>query len=422
MEATTTATTPVVPGSSTPARSDWRRAWVVVGVLLIVASGAFVLTRGATMVYYLVLSWFLALAMEPAVGRLTRWMPRALATTTVLVALVLGFIGFFWAFGSLLVDQLSQLVAAVPGMADSVLAKLNDLTGSQYTVDQLVESAGISPGDLTSYAQDVAVGVIGFVAAVLSTTFGLFAVGFFVFYLSVGMPALRGWLAHRVNPRLQVPFLAAWDLTRIKVGGYIAARVVLASINSVCSGIVFYVIGLPYWLPLALWTGIVAQFVPNVGTYISIALPTIVGLTSGDPVLGLWVLLWGILYQQVENLTFEPRISARAVDVHPAVSFGSAILGAQLFGLAGALLAVPLAATAMAMLEIYQRRYELTAQTEERVAALVAPSADRSWRDRDDAGGDDPPPTPDAVTSAAPPDQVADPPPHDEHPDGKEPA
>jgi hypothetical protein len=161
--------------------------------------------------------------------------------------------------------------------------------------------------------------------------------------------------------------------------------------------------------------------VPNVGTYISIALPTIVGLTSGDPVLGLWVLLWGILYQQVENLTFEPRISARAVDVHPAVSFGSAILGAQLFGLAGALLAVPLAATAMAMLEIYQRRYELTAQTEERVAALVAPSADRSWRDRD-AGGDDPPPTPDAVMSAAPPDQVADPPPHDEHPDGKEPA
>ena len=113
---------------------------------------------------------------------------------------------------------------------------------------------------------------------------------------------------------------------------------------------------------------------PNVGTYISIALPTIVGLTSGDPILGVWVLLWGIVYQQIENLTFEPRISARAVDVHPAVSFGSAILGAQLFGLAGALLAVPLAATGMAMLEIYKQRYELTAQTEEKVAALVEPA------------------------------------------------
>ena len=370
MEATTTATTPVVPGSTTPARSDWRRAWVVVGVLLIVASGAFVLSRGATMIYYLVLSWFLALAMEPAVGRLTRWMPRALATTTVLVALVLGFIGFFWAFGSLLVDQLSQLVAAIPGMADSVLAKLNDLTGSQYTVDQLVESAGISPGDLTSYAQDVAVGVIGFVAAVLSTTFGLFAVGFFVFYLSVGMPALRGWLGHRVNPRLQVPFLAAWDLTRIKVGGYIAARVVLASINSVCSGIVFYAIGLPYWLPLALWTGIVAQFVPNVGTYISIALPVIVGLLSGEPWIGVVALVWAVVYQQVENLTIEPRINAKAVDMHPAVAFGSVLLGAALFGVAGAFLAVPVTAMLLSLLDIYGHRHELLPSVERSVEQI----------------------------------------------------
>ena len=372
------------------------------------------------MIYYLVLSWFLALAMEPAVARLTRWMPRALATTTVMVSLIIGFVAFFWAFGSLLVDQLSQLVAAIPDMADAVLVKLNDVTGSQYTVEQLIESAGITPGDLTGYAQDVAVGVIGFVAAVLSTTFGLFAVGFFVFYMSVGMPALRGWLAHRVSPRAQVPFLAAWDLTRIKVGGYIAARVVLASINSLSSGIVFYLIGLPYWLPLALWTGIVAQFVPNVGTYISIALPTIVGLTSGDPILGVWVLLWGIVYQQVENLTFEPRISARAVDVHPAVSFGSAILGAQLFGLAGALLAVPLAATAMEMLEIYKRRYELTAQTEERVAALVAPSADRGWGDHDEPGGG--PADLAAGAPAAHPGRPDEPDRADDHDDGKEPA
>ena len=84
-----------------------------------------------------------------------------------------------------------------------------------------------------------------------------------------------------------------------------------------------------------------AQFIPNVGTYISIALPALVGFTSGDPVLGVWVLLWGIAYQQVENLTFEPRISGPAVDVHPAVSFASALLGAQLFGLPGRSSACP---------------------------------------------------------------------------------
>ena len=132
------------------------------------------------------------------------------------------------------------------------------------------------------------------------------------------------------------------------------------------------------------------------------------------------MLLWGIVYQQVENLTFEPRISARAVDVHPAVSFGSAILGAQLFGLAGALLAVPLAATAMEMLEIYKRRYELTAQTEERVAALVAPSADRGWGDHDEPGGG-----PADLAAAAPADHPGrpdEPDRADDHDDGKEPA
>jgi predicted PurR-regulated permease PerM len=88
------------------------------------------------------------------------------------------------------------------------------------------------------------------------------------------------------------------------------------------------------------------------------------------------VLLYGIGYQQVENLTIEPRISARAVNVHPAVSFGSALLGAQLFGLPGALMGVPLAATAMAMLEIYQRRHEIAPEVEETVAALVQPRVD----------------------------------------------
>ena len=114
-----------------------------------------------------------------------------------------------------------------------------------------------------------------------------------------------------------------------------------------------------------------------------VALPVLVGLTSPDPMLGIYVLIWGIAYQQVENLAIEPRISSRAVNLHPAVSFGSALLGAQLFGLSGALLGVPVAATVMAMLEIYQRRYELSPQTEELVAELVAPRATQR-----DAGGE----------------------------------
>lgn len=365
-------------------RTDRRRTVAVVGVLLGVAALAFVLWRGSSLVFYVIMSLFVALAMEPAVSRLTRWMPRAAATALVMVSAILFVVGFLWMFGSLLVDQLTALVQAVPGIATEVLAQVNRTTGSSYTYEDLLEQAGLSTSDLTGYAQDVAFGVLGLVTAVLGAFFGLFVVAFFVFYVSAGMPRLRVWLASRMAPRLQVPFLTAWDLARVKVGSYIAARVVLASLNAAASSVAFFLLDLPFWLPLALWTGLVAQFIPNIGTYVSIALPVLVGLTSPEPILGLWVLIWGIAYQQVENLTIEPRISARAVDVHPAVSFGAALLGAQLFGLSGALIGVPFAATVMAMLEIYQHRREITPEVEATVARLVTPRVDPDVEEPDE--------------------------------------
>lgn len=96
-----------------------------------------------------------------------------------------------------------------------------------------------------------------------------------------------------------------------------------------------------------------AQFVPTVGTYISIVLPVLVGLLSPHPCIGIAVLAWVVLYQQVENLTIEPRISAKAV------SSTAVLLGTSLFGIAGALLAVPVTAILMALLEEHGRNHQL---------------------------------------------------------------
>ena len=74
--------------------------------------------------------------------------------------------------------------------------------------------------------------------------------------------------------------------------------------------------------------------------------------------------MWAIIYQQVENLTIEPRISAKAVDVHPAVSFASVMIGTALFGVAGALLSIPVAAVILALVDIYVRRHELLPELE----------------------------------------------------------
>jgi len=91
----------------------------------------------------------------------------------------------------------------------------------------------------------------------------------------------------------------------------------------------------------------------------------IVGLLSPNPWLGLVVLGWAVVYQQIENLLIEPRVSARAVNVHPAVSFASVILGTALFGVAGALLAIPVVAMLLALLELYRTRYDVLPGLEE---------------------------------------------------------
>lgn len=162
------------------------------------------------------------------------------------------------------------------------------------------------------------------------------------------------------------------------------ARVILATINSATTAAVFYAIHMPYWLPLALWTGIVAQFVPTIGTYISIVLPVLVGLVSDNPWIGVIALAWAVLYQQVENLTIEPRISARAVNVNPAVSFGAVLLGAALFGVAGAFLAVPVAAMLLALLDIYGKRFDLLPELEHATPVEATeergPAKRRGWR------------------------------------------
>jgi predicted PurR-regulated permease PerM len=154
-----------------------------------------------------------------------------------------------------------------------------------------------------------------------------------------------------------------WSVTANKTGSYVAARVVLALINGSTTAVVFFAIGMPSWLALGIWTGLVSQFVPTIGTYIAIALPVLIGLLSGNPWIGIIALLWGILYQQIENLTIEPRISARAVNVHPAVAFASVLLGAALFGVAGALLAVPIVAMASSIVELRQLRFEVPPET-----------------------------------------------------------
>jgi predicted membrane channel-forming protein YqfA (hemolysin III family) len=101
MEASTTATTPVVPVTPAQDRPFWRRTWLVVGVLVLTLFVAFVVWRGASTIYYVLMAWFIALAMEPAVSTLATKMKRGVATGVVMLGVGLGLAIFVWIFGSL---------------------------------------------------------------------------------------------------------------------------------------------------------------------------------------------------------------------------------------------------------------------------------------------------------------------------------
>ena len=347
----------------------WRIGFVIIGLIVLTMVVRFILSQGSSLIFVVVMAWFASLALEPAVSRLARHMPRGAATGIVMASVVLFLVLFSALFGQLVVEQVANLVKSVPYLVDQALTWTNARFATDYTVDDLVANIDLSAERAAGVASQVAGGVLAVLGSVAGAVASFFMFALFLFYLSADGPRLRRWIASLFPPRVQETTVVVWDTMAEKTGRYVGARVVLAAVNATTSGIVFLIIGLPSWLALALWTGLVAQFVPAIGTYIAIVLPVLVGLLSPNPWLGVIVLAWGILYQQVENLTIEPRISSRAVNVHPAVSFASVILGTAMFGVAGALLAIPVVAMLLTLLDLYRTRYELLPELEEPVSA-----------------------------------------------------
>jgi len=362
----------VVPGDL------WRAGWVVVGVLAAAAVLRWVLADGGNVIFTLVFSFIASVAMEPAVGWLSQHMSRGKAALLVMVGVGLAGLVFLVAFGRLLGEQIATFATTLPDLAQSAVTWVNQRFGASISYQDVLDKLGLGAGTLTSVATSVAGGLLGFVIQVLSAAFGTLTFAFFTFYFSADAPRLRNWMAQLFPPDRQEIIDTVWSLSVRKTGGYVAARLVLAAVCGGTAAIFMLIIGMPYWLALGIWTGVVAQFVPTVGTYIAIALPVLIGLVGPQPWQGVAVLAFALVYQQIENVTLEPRISASAVDVHPAVSFAAVMFGASLFGVGGAFVAVPMAALMLALFDIYANKYEVAELDD---AVFAPPEGDESDAD-----------------------------------------
>lgn len=337
----------------------WRIGMVVIAVVALGLFLSFILDDGGSVIFTVLMAWFASIAMEPAVLKLSKHMKRGLATMIVMLS-VLAFMAAFMAiFGKLLVEQLVEIVRAFPDLIDGALAWINEKFQMKLELRDILESLGVDNEKIAEIAAEVGGNALGILGSFVGSVFSIFTLALFVFYLSADGPRLRIWIAKLFPERVQAVVINVWDITAQKTGGYVGARVILAALNAGTTAIVFILIGMPYWLALALWTGLVAQFVPTIGTYIAIILPVLIGLLSDNPMVGIYALIWGIAYQQIENMTFEPKISAKAVDVNPAVAFGAVLMGAGLFGVAGAILAVPVTAMMLSLLSIYGEKHSL---------------------------------------------------------------
>ena len=207
-------------------------------------------------------------------------------------------------------------------------------------------------------------------AGILSGVFQTLAIALFTFYMVAQGPQMRRAVLSRFRPGRQRRILFIWERAIEQTGGYFYSRLLLALINGVLMYAVLRWRDVPFAAPLAVFEGVVAEFIPIVGTYIAGAAPVLVALLY-DPVDALIVLIWIVLYQQVENYFLSPRLTAKTMDLPAPVAFAAALIGGALGGILFAFLALPTAGVILAVVRAYGRYYEVVESDKTAVPALA---------------------------------------------------
>ena len=354
-------------GTLFPAKGDSRRPPEWFGrALLYVALAVIVFMfcwRSWGDISYLVLdiiiSLFLALAVEPLVVALVAhgW-KRGVASVVSLVgvAVVVGVL--LTLFGNMFVQQMIAMVRGLPAMYEQIREFVD-----QYATFKMPEISNLGMEIFnniqTSWVTDFAGTAMSTVGGLFSFLLNLMTVVMTTYYISAAGPKLRRSFCQWLAPNTQRRFLLVWTVAQGQISSFLFSRSILALINATCTAIFLEILHVPYWLPLALFCGVVSQFIPTVGTYIGGALPVLFAWGNRGWTYAVAVLVFIIVYQQIENLILSPRISQRTMDINAAVAFLAVLAFGSLFGAFGAFLALPVTASLQAIFRAYTKRYEL---------------------------------------------------------------
>ncbi len=321
------------------------------GVLVAVGIGATIGSL-ATVLTYVGAALFLALGLDPIVSWLeNRKVPRPFAIIIVLIGLLALIAGLVLAIIPIIVEQVGRAIAAAPGLisafGDDSLRITIEKALPWLQVEPVLDAlrTWISSFDFTTIGGGVLNVGIGIATGVTGATI----VSILTIYFVASLANLKRGIYRLVPASKRESFIGLAEQISAAVGRYVIGQGSLAAINGVLSFIYLTVflplIGVPIsYSVLLAFIAFLGSTIPLVGTITgSVIISLIVLAFDGFPAL-IWVAAYYLVYMQIEAYVFSPRVMAQAVKIPGAVVVIAAVAGGTLLGILGALVAIPVAA------------------------------------------------------------------------------
>lgn len=323
--------------------------WAAAGTfgVLVVLLAAYGLYIVRSILVLVVVALFVAVSLEPAVHWfINRGVGRSFAVTIVVLVAVALFTVFIWSIVPPMIEQGGKLVADLPGYLQRLSAKstaVREITDRYNLTDRLSAVVADLPARLAG-------GAVGFVQRFLGFLGSALTVLVLAIYFMADMPRLRRGVVRVFPPRRRARVAEIVNVVVDKVGGYMIGNIIISLFAGVSTFVCLELVGVPFALPLAVAVAI-TDLVPMIGATLGAVICVVVSVFTADvwPA-GVVVLLFFVVYQQVENYLIAPRVLRNTVDLSAVAVLVVALTGGAVLGLVGAIMAIPIAATVKVVL------------------------------------------------------------------------
>jgi predicted PurR-regulated permease PerM len=323
---------------------------VTVGALIALTTLRALASASAVFIL-IIISIFLAAGLNPAVLFFQkRGLKRGMAVGAVMASVLL-FVGVFIAVAvPPLIDQINSFLNNAPQLVRDLNnnAFINDLNNKYGVIDSLQTKVNSVIKD-GQFAITAFGGVIGVGKAVVSGVVSTLTILVLTLYFLSSLPQVIeiGLKFVPASRRNRVSKLVNAIVGRI--GAFIGGQAIIAAIAAIFILIMGLIIGMPYTGPLAMFV-LICGFIPLVGHFIGMSVVTLVSLTDSVSTAAIALASY-VIYVQIENYVITPRIMKRSLSIPGLVTIIAALLGTSLLGLIGGLLAVPIAAAILLILD-----------------------------------------------------------------------